>query len=187
MSERRVTRRYVRGLLQVAQERDCVNAVDAGCQLLQRLVTDNAEVRQILYHPTIPRERKKKLLAELCAGQVPELFIRFVDYVIDKKRQRIFETLHDEFQVVADDVRGIARVRVKAAGDLSDAQIGRIKTGLEQSLGKTVELAWEADASLLGGLQVYIGSYVIDGSLSGRITRLHRHLLDEVRQLKTVA
>ena len=187
MSERRVTRRYVQGLLQVAQERDCVNEIDAGCRLLQGLVCDYAEVRQILYHPTIPRERKKQLLAKLCAGQAPDLFVRFVGYAIDKKRERIFETLHDEFQLVADEVRGIARAQVTAAQDLSETQIDRIKAGLEQGLGKTVELAAAADAALLGGLRVYVGSYVIDGSLSGRINRLHRYLLDEVRQLKTVA
>ncbi|MCP4714954.1 MAG: F0F1 ATP synthase subunit delta, partial [Deltaproteobacteria bacterium] len=53
--------------------------------------------------------------------------------------------------------------------------------------GKKVEFEIEQDPSLLGGLQVYIGTYVIDGSVTGRLNRFHKHLLDEVGQLKSGA
>jgi hypothetical protein len=36
-------------------------------------------------------------------------------------------------------------------------------------------------------MQVFVGSYVIDGALKSRLARLHKYLLEETTQLKPVA
>jgi F0F1-type ATP synthase delta subunit len=50
-----------------------------------------------------------------------------------------------------------------------------------------VKLETDTDAGLLAGLQVFVGSYAVDGSLKSRLARLHKHLLQETTQLKSVA
>jgi F0F1-type ATP synthase delta subunit len=50
-----------------------------------------------------------------------------------------------------------------------------------------VKLETRTDAGLLAGMQVFVGSYVIDGSVKSRLARLRKHLLEETTQLKPVA
>lgn len=92
-----------------------------------------------------------------------------------------------EFKTAADAVRGIVRGRVRSAAPLSGAQQERLTAALSAALGKQVTLDADTDAGLLAGLQVFVGSYAVDGSLKSRLVRLHKHLLQETTQLKSVA
>lgn len=187
MIERRVAKRYVQGLLQAAKEKNCVGEVEQVLEKFARVIKENRDVPRILYHPTISRERKKKLLHGLLGRQVPDILERFMDYIIDKKRERILVLLYAEYRDAADKLRGIIRAKVRSAVQLTRGQVERLKNELEKNLGKKVEFEFELDKTILGGIQVFIGTYIIDGSLSGQLTRLHKHLLKNIVQLKTVS
>ena len=62
--------------------------------------------------------------------------------------------------------------------ELSKQQSENISGLLEQKLNNKVELEYEIDEKLIGGLQVFLGSYVIDGSAKGRLDRLHKKMLE---------
>jgi F-type H+-transporting ATPase subunit delta len=62
--------------------------------------------------------------------------------------------------------------RVTAARALNDGQIDALKDQLQKSLGKSVIVEVETDASLLGGMIVKLGSRMIDGSLRTKLNSL---------------
>ncbi len=43
------------------------------------------------------------------------------------------------------------------------------------------------DPSLLGGMQIFIATHVIDGSVTGRLSRFRRHLLKGAAAIKPAA
>jgi F-type H+-transporting ATPase subunit delta len=49
---------------------------------------------------------------------------------------------------------------------------------MEKTTSRTVKIAYAVDAALLGGLQVFIGNEILDGSIQGRLNRLQKHLLE---------
>ncbi len=187
MTERRITRRYVQGFLEVAREQNCVEEAEQALRRVDDLLNREPDIIRILHHPTVSRERKKSLLREFLGDGAPEALKRFTDYVIDKKRERILPFIYEQYREAADTLRGLVRARVCSAADLTGAQVERLSGELEKRLDKRVELDCAVDKALLGGMQVFIGTYVIDGSVTGRLNRLHKHLLEEVGQLKTVA
>ncbi len=63
----------------------------------------------------------------------------------------------------------------------------RLKTQLEQALNKKVIIEVKVDPALLGGMQIMIGTYILDGSIAGRLGRLSKHLQEEVGNIKSVA
>jgi F-type H+-transporting ATPase subunit delta len=121
---------------------------------------------------------KKRLLRELLGDSSPELLKHFVDYVVDKKRERIFSFLYEEYKIAAAQLKGIVSAKVKSAIELSKQQSENISGLLEQKLNNKVELECEIDEKLIGGLQVFLGSYIIDGSVKGRLDKLHKKLLE---------
>ena len=99
----------------------------------------------------------------------------------------MLKDVYAEFRNAADTVRGIVRGRVRSAAPLNEAQQERLASGLSSMLGKQVTLETQLDAELLAGMQVFVGSYAVDGSLKSRLARLYKHLLEETTQLKPVA
>ena len=175
---RRVTRRYVKGFLQAAVESDCVEPVEKSLKEFYRVFRENREISEIISHPTVPRVNKKRLLRELLGDSSPELLKHFVDYVVDKKRERIFSFLYEEYKIAAAQLKGIVSAKVKSAIELSKQQSENISDLLEQKINNKVELECEIDEKLIGGLQVFLGSYIIDGSVKGRLDKLHKKLLE---------
>ena len=175
---RRVTRRYVKGFLQAAIESDCVEPIEKSLKDFDRLFRQNREIPDVISHPTIPRSNKKRILQELLGESAPELLKHFIDYVIDKKRERILSFIYEEYKIAAGQLKGKVSAKVRTAIELSKQQAENIAGLLEQKLNKKVELECEIDEKLIGGLQVFLGSYIIDGSVKGRFDKLHKKLLE---------
>ncbi len=175
---RRVTRRYVKGFIQAAVESDCVEPVEKVLKDFDRVFRENRELPDIISHPTVPRKNKKRLLQGLLGDGSPELLKHFVDYVVDKKRERILSFLYEEYKIAAGQLKGIVSAKVRSAIELSKQQSENITGLLEQKLNNKVELECEIDEKLIGGLQVFLGSYIIDGSVKGRFDKLHKKLLE---------
>lgn len=178
MIEPRITRRYVQGFIQAAHEKDCVGEVEQVLKNVDRIIKQEQSIKDILGHPVISREHKKKIFRRLIGEEAPETLQNFVDYVIDKKREGLLEFLYDEYRKAADTLRGILRAKIKSAAALTGAQVEKLRGELEKKLGKKVELECEVDKILVGGLQIFVGTYIIDGSVSGRLNRLQKHLLN---------
>ena len=75
-----------------------------------------------------------------------------------------------------DESRGLEHVRVRVAKALSGEQEAGLKRQLGTILHREVDLLMETDASLIGGMVVYAGSRVYDGSVQGRLQGLRREL-----------
>ena len=175
---RRITRRYVKGFLQAAVESGCVEPVEKTLKAFDRVFRENREISEIISHPTVPRKNKKRLLQGLLGDGSPELLKHFVDYVVDKKRERILSFIYEEYKIAAGQLKGIVSAKVRSAIELSKQQSENITGLLEQKLNNKVELECEIDEKLIGGLQVFLGSYIIDGSVKGRLDKLHKKLLE---------
>ncbi|MCX8044695.1 MAG: ATP synthase F1 subunit delta [Desulfobacterota bacterium] len=187
MSERRIARRYVQGLLQAVEDPGLIDRIEQSLLQLDKMLRENRDVRVFLYHPTISRERKKRLLHAIAGETAPAMLKRFYEYIIDKKRERILGHLAPEYREVADGLRGIVRARVTAAVALVPSQSERLQTALETVLQKKVVCDVQTDRSLIGGLQVMVGTSFFDGTVKGRLQRLQKHLLEEVATLRAAS
>jgi len=185
VSDSRVARRYVQGFVAML-DAGRIDAVEAALDRFDALLRAAPDVSAVLYHPAVSRSKKQDLVRALIADAPPEL-LRFLSYIIAKKRAHILPGVNAAFKIAADNVRGIVRGRVHSAAALRPEQQERLTSALSGALGKEVTLESRTDAGLLAGIQVFVGSYAIDGSLKSRIARLHKYLLEQTTQLKPVA
>ncbi len=183
----RVTRRYVQGVIEAAQSEGMLDGVEAALATIDAALKDNKDFCNLLFHPMIPRSRKKDLLRKIMGDGAPAVVTSFTDFVIEKKREQIFAAVYDEFRQAADALRGTMRAEVTAAYELTADQVQRLTGQLEQALGKKVLIEVKLDTALLGGMQIMIGTYILDGSITGRLGRLAKHLQEEVGNIKSAA
>jgi len=67
-------------------------------------------------------------------------------------------------------------IRVNCAMELSKDQQSKLTKALKERLQRKVALQYELDDSLIGGAIIRAGDIVIDGSLLGKLNRLHANL-----------
>jgi len=187
VTQLRVTKRYVQGVIGAAQAQGLVDAVEQALQSIDSVIMENQDFRNLLFHPMISRDRKKNLLHKIIGDQAPAVVKNFIDLVVEKKREHILAAVYGEFKAAADDLRGIMRARVTAAREPTKQQVEKLRVQLERALNKKVLIEIQVDEQILGGMQIMIGTYILDSSISGRLGRLSKHLQEEVRNIKSAA
>ena len=174
-----IARNYAETLLELAR-RQGAGAVEEYAAAMQLLAdaTSGARVREFLSTPRVTAPERKAALRNALGGRVPELFLRFVMVVVDKRRQVLLPDIAAEYQRLVDEQMGRVRVQVHISHE-PDAQLQeQVARSLAGRLGKTVIPTFTVDPSLLGGMVVRYGDEILDGSLRSRAANLRRRLLE---------
>ena len=69
--------------------------------------------------------------------------------------------------------RGVQRAMVRTAKEMTGAEKSRIESLLARVVGGEVELTSEVDPSLIGGIQLRIGSKLVDASVAAKLNRMN--------------
>jgi F-type H+-transporting ATPase subunit delta len=174
----RIIGRYISALLDLAAAQGKTADVEQELQLIDQLLKKNPELLNMLLHPKISRLRKKKLLDDILGTRVSAAVRNFLHLLVEKKREGIIPFLFEEFKKAADRLRGVINATVKSAIELSAAQKQKLQSVMEKTTRRTAKITYAVDTALLGGLQVYIGNEILDGSIQGRLIRLQKYLLE---------
>jgi F-type H+-transporting ATPase subunit delta len=145
---------------------------------LAALLEREPRVREFLETPRVSAEEKKQALRAALAGRTPELFLRFVLVVVEKRRQAILREIASAYRDLVDEMMGRIRVSVAISHAPDAALQEEIRRALEGRLGKAVIPTFTVDPDLLGGVVVRIGDQILDGSIRSRAAHLRRRLLE---------
>ncbi|HEX2203989.1 MAG TPA: ATP synthase F1 subunit delta, partial [Longimicrobium sp.] len=174
-----IARNYAETLLELARRQGgaSVEAYLGSLDALAALLEGDPRVREFLETPRIGAEDKKAALTAALGGRVPDLFLRFVLVVVDKRRQGLFPEIAAAYRGLVDERMGRVRVAVSISHAPDPALQDEIRRGLEARLGKAVIPTFTVEPELLGGVVVRMGDQILDGSLQSRAAQLRRHLL----------
>jgi len=184
--ERTLARRYARALLGVAREANKIDEVEKDLYALAELWSSTEGSHMLFAHPGISRERKKEILTELLKGKIDPITLRFVEVLVDNQRFRYIEQIAHEYDHISDELQEISKATVTSFMPLNDKQRKALHDKLSGlTRRRKVELDEKVDAALLGGIVIQVGSFVVDGSVAGRLRKLRERLVlppDELRR-----
>ncbi len=175
-----IARNYAETLLDLADRNGGAAAMDQFAAALDEvagLVQSDPRVRQFLETPRVPAAEKKRALRAALAGRAPELFLRFVSVLVDKRRQTLLPEIADAFRGLVDERMGRVRVQVAISHLPDEALQAEIGNALARRLGRTVIPTFTVDPELLGGMVVQVGDEILDGSVRSSAARLRRAMM----------
>lgn len=175
-----IARNYAETLLALAERHggaDGLEAFGQAADALAALVQDDARTRQFLETPRVSPEEKKQVLQRALAGKAPEMFVRFVMVLTDKRRQALLPEIAAAYRELVDERMGRVRVHVSISHPPDEALQAEIGRALAERLGRTVIPTFSVEPELLGGMVVRMGDQILDGSLRTRAAQLRRRLL----------
>lgn len=175
---RKLVRTYVEALAENVQSRRDAEAIVRQVEQIAALVGESAELRNFLHSPAVPTEAKRelveRLLGELAADEIVR---RFLLLLVEHRRTDLLEAIAAALPEELDRRRGIVDVEVRSIRNLSASEQQQLQRVLEQRAGRPVRIHYRIDPTLIGGVQVLIGSTLYDGSLRAQLERLRARML----------
>ena len=161
--------RYAKALFEVAAASKNEDRVSQDLELAEPLIK---KLESSLNSPAFSIERKKTLLAEALKGKVLDATLRFFQLLIEKRRFNLWSLMQVRFEKIHLEKKNKATADVFVWRSMDAATRKNLEAQLAQFAGKQVELNVQEDSSLIGGIKVRLGDWVMDSSLRGRLERM---------------
>ena len=166
-------KRYAAAVFDLALDSGEVDAVDAGLMSLAKLIEGDANLSRALKSPLHKSEEKAAVLAAIGDRLgLPELARRFVGVVALNRRAGDIPQIARAFADKAAKHRGSSRVIARVARPISKEQTLQLESAVSKSLGRSVTVELEVDPALIGGLQLKLGSRLVDASVRTKLNTL---------------
>ena len=117
----------------------------------------------------LPGDNWPQGFEEAFGAHVPEYVLSFTQLLCEKGHIRLFGECADEYEKMYTALKAVSDARVVSAVALTDGEKSALMAKLEQMTGNLVVPTYETDPSLIGGVVIYVGDTVIDGSLKSRL------------------
>jgi len=169
-------RRYARALLDVALEKGDT-ALRQDLEDLGQLYADNAQLRTMLLHPSVPAQKKTAVISALLKGRPTDLLQRLVGLLVQRDRVELLPLVAEAYVRLWNTAKGIVAAEAVSARELDETEARAVSAAAARAIGgKQVDLRRRVDASLMGGLLLRMEGRVYDGSVRSRLRALRERL-----------
>ena len=172
-----VSKVYGDALFEAALEENQLDAVWDEVREIASILQENEAFIDIMNHPEMTREKELAMMDEVFGGKVSDVMMGFLQVLVKKGRFGEIESVLEYFDKRAKEYKKIGVVYVPTPAELSDAQKQKIEARLsETSSYETLEMNYNVDASLLGGIRIRIDDRVVDNTIRTKLEEMTRKL-----------
>jgi F-type H+-transporting ATPase subunit delta len=174
-----VARRYAQALFELL-DTSTIESTRTALTGLGQAIKDSASLRHVVASPTFGAEDKIAVLAELGSRLgCPPVGKTFLAQLVKKNRVGFLPEIAEAFAKLADASKGTQQITVSSAAALPPAEQDRISTRLREMLKRQVDVTFHTDARHLAGVQIQLGSTVVDSTVRGRLQAMQSLLTKE--------
>ena len=178
MSRLAVARTYADTMLELADRDDAETAWLEMMSEVAGLYETSPPFKAFLHTPRVSDEDKRHVLRETFRDRYPELFIRFLLIVLDKRRQGLLPDIETACRDLLYERTGRVHASVTLTTETDSNFRTEIENQLSAVLGRNVDAEFRVDPRLIGGMVVRVEDKVLDGSVRRRLQLLRRSLLE---------
>ena len=179
MSVETVARRYATALADVVLKHDETETVKTELKTWEDLIKLNDNLQTAFANPSIAHLSKEKVLEGLLAKTKPsKTTANFLRVLLRNSRLTELRQINEKFAAVLEERSGVVAAEVTSARPLSDNERAELKASLAKLTGKLVNLNFEIDENIIGGVVTRVGSTVYDDSVKTQLENLKMQLIN---------
>ncbi|QSX09308.1 ATP synthase F1 subunit delta [Alkalibacter rhizosphaerae] len=173
-------KKYAQALMEVAMEQKVVEEIYEQFKMIMRGLRDHRDLYEILLLPSTQTSEKKSIIEKIYKGQINGYLYNLLMVVLDKNRMEDLKLIFESYRELYYDLNKMVEANVVTVVPMTEDEKAALKAKLEQRTKKTVLLTTRIDDSIIGGMIVYLGDQVIDGSVRRKLSLL-KNELKEIR------
>jgi F-type H+-transporting ATPase subunit delta len=178
MTQKGIGKRYALALFNAAVAEDVLEQVHGDVASFARLLESERAFHRFLTSLRVSADEKKELTVRAIGDRASGLFVKFLHLLIDKKRVAAFSDVAAAFESLYEEHLHIIRVGVVTAIPLDAGLERKAKEMIERRTGKTARIEKRVEPAIIGGMIMFAGDQVIDGSVRNQLAELRQGLLE---------
>jgi F-type H+-transporting ATPase subunit delta len=173
-----ISKTYGEALFELAVEENKTDVFVEEIQGVLEVLEANPEFDNLMNHPKILKEEKIGVMENVFKGRISEELVGFVALIIKKDRYGDITSILQYFLQEVKALKGIGTAYVTTAVELRTEQQKNVEdTLLAKTPFKQMEMHYDVDESLIGGMVIRIGDRVVDSSIKHKLDELTRQLM----------
>jgi F-type H+-transporting ATPase subunit delta len=177
MNTGKISARYAKALFLFATENKKEDEVYENVKILSNSFKQVPEFSETLENPTISKEKKRELLITAAGTEVCTEFSRFIDLVIEHKREEYFRSICLVFQDMYRKNKNIITSKLITAVPVTPEEEERMRQTVQSVTQGKIEFEKEIDPDILGGFVLNVETYQLDASLKSQLQTIKNDLL----------
>jgi F-type H+-transporting ATPase subunit delta len=179
MSNTVAAKRYAIALFQLAKEKNLLESLESEARVIGKVFKDEQEAFMIFSNPKLSTVKKKEFVTT-CLPNLSVEIKNLLMILVDRKRESSLLVIIEDFLKLVNAENNLDDALVFSAKPLTEAEEKEISAVFSKKVGKkALRIENIIQPEMLGGFEVRIGNQIFDGSLSGKLSRLHRHILEQ--------
>jgi F-type H+-transporting ATPase subunit delta len=177
MREPTIAKNYAETLLELARRAGDLRAWGEMIDAVAHAMESDRRLRMFLESPRVSAQRKNEILKSAYGDQLPRNFVRFLQALVNHRRQLLIPAIAREYNDLVDQVEGRVHASVIVAREADDNDRALVTKHLSRTLGKEVVPHFHVNPGILGGVIVRVGDTVLDGSVRRRLAALRSKMI----------
>ncbi|KAK4190171.1 hypothetical protein QBC35DRAFT_490886 [Podospora australis] len=175
---------YATALYTAAVKTSSLEPTAKGLSALGNLIQRDPKLVRILEAPTLSAADKSAIVAQLekSAGTTGETVKNFLATLAENNRLGLLPGVVAKFGELMSAARGEVEMVVTSAQPLDNKTLNRLESAVSKSAyvgeGKKLKVKNQVNPDIIGGLVVEVGERTIDLSVSSKIAKMNKLLVD---------
>jgi F-type H+-transporting ATPase subunit delta len=170
-----IARPYALAAFEYAHEKQQLSQWKAFLEAAATVAKDKAVVK-LLGNPEMSNSNLLALFNEVLVSLLDTDRKNFLSLLAQNSRLCVLPEISDAFNLYYAALEKISNVRVITAIQAEKAFTEKLTDALTKRIKRDVTLEYEVDPAIIAGAIIHIGDRVIDGSVRGKLSRLHKSL-----------
>jgi F-type H+-transporting ATPase subunit delta len=172
-----IARRYAKALLLIGKEDGHAERYRKELDGVARMLAEQKQLADTIANPLYNAgERRQVLQVVVKKLKLSKVMNSFLMLLFEKGRIGFIASINEFYQLLADEIKGVAQASLVSATELTAETIEKIRSALSRKTGREVVLAVKHDPGLIGGIITRIGDLVLDGSVKTQLLNMRESL-----------
>ena len=173
-----VSKTYGEALYEVAAEAGKTSELMEEIRCVGEILTANPAFDELMGHPGIPKQERLKVVESVFRCRISDELAGLFEIVVSKERYKELPAIFAYFTDKVKEEQRIAVAYVTTAVELDGTQKKAVEEKLLETSGYAkMEMHYEVDASIIGGMIIRINDRVVDSSVRAKLNGLKKQLL----------
>ncbi len=172
-----VSNTYGEALFELVSEKNTVSSMLEEVSGLQMVLKENKELSVLMNNPKVSRDEREEIVRNVFEGRISEDLLNFLVLLVQKGRYAYVEEILAYFTDRVKEAEGIGTAYVTTAMELTPAKKDEIhKKLLATTSYREIEVIYQVDPAIIGGMTVRINDRVVDSSIKTKLDSMERTL-----------
>ena len=172
MDNYKINIHYAKALMMLAVDMNCVDTVSEDMRLVQQVCTENRLLNKVFSNPTIKEAQKAAVVEDLFKGQISEVSLAFLRFVVRKRRAVSLRGIATAFVEMWREKNNVVLAEFVTAVDIDQQLLEEAKQKIVEYTGKEVEFNTSVDNRRIGGFYLTFDNKLYDDRISTKLIKL---------------